>query len=55
MNNLPVELWFSILAFVEDIDLQNLNNVNLFFCALVPEPIVWKKLKNQVQIPKIPQ
>ena len=55
MNILPIELWFCILEFVDDIDLQNLTKINHFFFALVSEPIVWKKLKDQIQIPRLGQ
>ena len=53
MANLPVELWFNILEFIDDVDLFILSKVNTFFLNLVSDPLVWKKLKEQVHVPRL--
>ncbi len=52
-TELPIEIWYNILEFIDDIDLLNLSKVNPVFKTLTSDPIVWKKLRIQVQIPRL--
>lgn len=51
--NLPIELWYCILEFIDDIDLLNLSKVSHCFKQITLDPLVWKKLKVQIHIPRL--
>jgi hypothetical protein len=50
---LPPELWYSILQWVEDVDLQTMKTANRFFHSLCTDPIVWHELKINVHVPRL--
>jgi hypothetical protein len=52
-TELPIEIWYNILEFIDDIDLLNLSKVNPAFQTLTADPIVWKKLRIQIHIPRL--
>jgi hypothetical protein len=51
--HLPIELWYSIVEFIDDVDLLNLSKVNPVFARITSDPLVWKKLRRQIHIPRL--
>ena len=52
-ENLPQEVWFTVLSFVADEDLHTLSQVHPFFHDMCNDAVLWRQIKSEVFIPRL--